>query len=90
MTKTPRLRHFDVRPPGSADCLRMRQSPADCQTCGTALVAIRHTPMRLPGSYCSNCCPCCATERALSTGWDQKEGLGSPADFGLDSGAKHK
>ena len=32
MTKTPRLRHFDVRPPGSADCLRMRRAPADCRT----------------------------------------------------------
>ena len=58
MTKAQRFRHhFDARPPGPADCLRTRQAPADCQTCGTALVTIRHTPMRLPGSHCSKCCP---------------------------------
>jgi hypothetical protein len=34
------------------DCLRTRQSPADCRTCGTVLVTIGHTPLRLPGSGC--------------------------------------
>lgn len=91
MTKAQRFRrHFDVRPPGPADCLRTRQSPADCQTCGTASVTIRHTPMRLLGSHCSNCCPCCAAERVRATGPGPDGGAGSPADFGLDSAAKHK
>lgn len=49
--------------PGPRDCLRTRQAPADCRTCGAALVTIRHTPMRLPGSHCSECCPCCVAER---------------------------
>jgi hypothetical protein len=86
MTKAQRFRHpFDARPLGPADCLRTRQAPADCQTCGTALVTIRHTPMRLQGSRCSNCCPCCANERVI-----QKEGHEVRADFGLDSAAKGK
>jgi len=93
MTKAQRFRrHFDARPLGPADCLRTRQAPADCQTCGTVLVTIRHTPMRLPGSHCSNCCPCCAAERVRSIllDQDQKESKGGPADFGLDSAAKSK
>lgn len=91
MTKAQRFRrHFDVRPPGPADCLMMCQAPADCPTYGTALVTIRHTPMRLAGSRCSKCCPCCSASRVGSTGRDQGKGQGSSADFGLDSAAKHK
>jgi hypothetical protein len=69
------------RAPRPADCLRTRQAPADCQTCGTVLVTIRHTPMRLPGSHCSKCCPCCAAERVRSIPLDrdQKESKGGPA-----------
>jgi hypothetical protein len=92
MTKAQRFRrHFDARPPRPADCLRTRQAPADCQTCGNALVTIRHTPMRLPGSHCSNCCPCCMAERLCARrDRHQKEGQGSPADLGLDSAGKSK
>ena len=69
------------RAPGPADCLRTRQAPADCQTCGTALVTIRHTPMRLPGSHCSNCCPCCAAQRVHSTGPGSEGGPGKSGRF---------
>jgi len=88
MTKAQRFRrHLDARPLGPADCLRTRQAPADCQTCGTALLTIRHTPMRLPGSYCSKCCPCCANERVCPAGRGSE---GGAADFGLDFAAKSK
>jgi hypothetical protein len=74
--------HFDARSPGPADCLRTRQAPADCQTCGTAVVTIRHTPMRLPGSHCSKCCPCCASERAPSSESGSEGGPGKASGFG--------
>jgi hypothetical protein len=91
MTKAQRFRrHFDARPLGPADCLRTRQAPADCQTCGTVLVTIRHTPMRLPGSHCSNCCPCCTAERVRATGPGLEGCQRSAADLGLDSAAKSK
>ncbi len=72
-----------TRAPGPRDCLRTRQAPADCQTCGTALVTIRHTPMRLPGSHCSRCCPCCAAEGVPSAGPGSEGAPGSPADWPL-------
>jgi hypothetical protein len=82
MTNTQRFRrHFDARLLGPADCLRTRQAPADCPTCGTALVTIRHTPMRLLGSHCSNCCPCCAAEHVRSTGPESEGGPGKSGRF---------
>lgn len=77
-----------ARAPGPRDCLRTRQAPADCQTCGTALVTIRHTPMRMPGSHCSKCCPCCAADGVPSAG---PESEGAPRDssrLALDSTAE--
>jgi len=89
MTKAQRFRrHFDARPLGPADCLRTRQAPADCQTCGTALVTIRHTPMRLPSSHCSKCCPCCAAERERSTEPELGGAQPKPVQVELDCAAK--
>ncbi len=74
--------------PSPRDCLRTRQAPADCQTCGTALVTIGHTPMGLPGSHCSKCCPCCAAGRMPSTGPGSEEAPGKSNRLDLDSAAK--
>ena len=92
MTKAQRFRrHFDARPLGPADCLRTRQAPADCQTCGTALVTIRHIPMRLPGSHVRTVARVAGPRaRAFARTGIRRRGQGSPADFGLDSAAKSK
>jgi hypothetical protein len=74
--------------PGPRDCLRTRQAPADCQTCGTAQVTIRHTPMRLPGSHCLKCCPCCAGARVPSTGPGSGGAPGKPIQVDLDCSSK--
>jgi hypothetical protein len=73
--------------PGPRDCLRTRQAPADCRTCGVALVTIRHTPMWLAGSHCSKCCPCCAAEPVPSTGPGSEETPGRSTELDLDSAA---
>ena len=44
---------------GPQHCLRTPQPPADCPSCCTPVVPVRHTPIRIAGIYCRACCPCC-------------------------------
>lgn len=91
MTQAQRFRyHFDARPLGPADCLRTRQEPADCRTCGTVLVTTKHTPMRLPVRIVRTAARVARPSACIRPDRDQKEGEGSPADFGLDSAATNK
>ena len=45
---------------GPKNCLRTAQTPAACRACGAAMVTVRHMPLRVAGTYCRACCPCCA------------------------------
>jgi hypothetical protein len=58
--KAPHCRFQERERLGPANCLRTRQAPEDCRTCGAKAVTIRHTPLRMAGSHCEQCCPCCA------------------------------
>lgn len=45
---------------GPRDCLRTVQPPATCPACSTPMVTVRHVPIKMAGTYCRACCPCCA------------------------------
>jgi hypothetical protein len=51
-------------------------------------VTIKHTPMRLPGSHCSTCCPCCAAERVHPTGPESEGAPGKSNRLDLDSATR--
>lgn len=54
-------KHFGALPAaGPSSCLRTRQAPATCPSCGAAGVVVRHMLLRAGGpSHCGACCPCC-------------------------------
>jgi len=60
--KAPDRRFQERERLGPSNCLRTRQAPEDCRTCGAKAVTIRHTPLWMAGSHCERCCPCCAPE----------------------------
>jgi hypothetical protein len=44
----------------SKNCMRVRISGGRlCDRCGTK-PAVIHVPVRAKGTFCSDCCPCCA------------------------------
>jgi hypothetical protein len=48
---------------GPQNCLRTVQPPANCPACGALMVTVRHMPIRMAGTYCRLCCPCCREVR---------------------------
>jgi hypothetical protein len=58
-------RHFGEPAASPRNCLRTRQAPAACPTCGAVGVTVRHTPLRQAGTGCANCCPCCRQPEQL-------------------------
>lgn len=48
----------------SPDCLRTNRLAGLCAKCDARL-DVAHIPTKLPGAYCSQCCPACSTQPRL-------------------------
>jgi hypothetical protein len=57
-------RYDDSMLPSGKNCMRVRGHGGRlCDRCGTK-PAVIHVPIRAKGTFCSDCCPCCALPAA--------------------------
>ena len=51
---------------GPGGCYRSARPAAPCENCGAERI-VAHVPLRLRGTFCGRCCPCCWPMPANST-----------------------